>query len=202
MRNFQLAFRPLVGGIAIYNDTAGRLGTLGLIGRDAAGAFWLVSAAHVLVGTGLDAEPLYQPVLTPGATPVAYTSKAHVRLALDVAAAKIEPGVAAELRVLCAPTLASPVAATLGMNVIKVGATTGVTEGVVTAIGAMVKVEPRPTAPPGYNLTDGGDSGAAWLEAATGSPVAIHVAANPTGREFSEAVPIGALAGWGLRYDV
>jgi hypothetical protein len=200
MRNFQLAYRPLVGGIAIYNHAVGRLGTLGLIGRDAAGAFWLVSAAHVLVGTGLDAERLYQPVLAPGAAPVAYTSRAHVRLSLDVAAARVDPTVAAELRVLCAPPLAQPTAATVGMNVVKVGATTGVTEGVVTAIGAMVRVEPRPSAPPGYNLTDGGDSGAAWLDAATGSPVAIHVAGNPTGREFSDAVPIGAIAGWGLVY--
>ncbi len=200
MRNFQLAYRPLVGGIAIYNHTVGRLGTLGLIGKDAAGALWLVSAAHVLRGTGHDGEPIYQPVLVPGATPVAYTSVAHLDLALDIAAARIDAAVAAELRVLCGPPLTAPAAAVVGMKVIKVGATTGVTEGVVTAVAPMVKVEPRPTAPPGYNLTDGGDSGAAWLDALTGSPVAIHIGGNPTGREFSEAVPIQAIAGWGLTY--
>lgn len=200
MRNFQLAYRPLVGGVAIYNHTVGRLGTLGLVGKDAAGAHWLVSAAHVLVGTGLDREPLYQPVLAPGAAPVAYTSKAHVDPALDVAAAKIDPAIAAELRVLCAPPLAAPKAAAVGMRVVKVGATTGVTEGIVTALAPLIRVEPRPSAPPGYNLTDGGDSGAAWIEAATGSPVAIHIAANPTGPEFSEAVPLAAIAAWGLSF--
>lgn len=200
LRNFQLAHRPLVGGIAIFNRDVGRQGTLGLLGRDAQGALWMVSAAHVLVNDPQKQESIFQPVAGPGATPVARTSVAHIDLAHDVAAARLDAAVSGDLRIHCAPPLGSPIAATVGMNVLKVGATTGVTEGVVVTVGATLRIESRRGAPAGYTLTDPGDSGAAWLEASSGRVVGIHVAGNQTGLEFSTAVPIAALNGWGLQY--
>jgi hypothetical protein len=61
------------------------------------------------------------------------------------------------------------------MKVIKSGAASGVTEGIVVAVsGTDVVIQIDPTYPTDFVLSLPGDSGAAWLEQQSRSLVALH----------------------------
>lgn len=193
VRNHFLGYRPLVGGIAILNPSVNRLGTLGFFARSADGAAWIVSAAHVLTvalnGLVVDGEPIHQPVVQPGAAPVAWSVAARTDLALDVAAARLDPAVGWVPAVLGIGRLEAPIAPTVGMRVMKSGMGTAVTEGVITAVaGDAVTVKPVAEFASGYNLCDPGDSGAPWIEQGTRKLVAIHVRGNDSGAETAHAI--------------
>jgi hypothetical protein len=75
--------------------------------------------------------------------------------------------------------------------VLKSGATTGVTEGVVLGVSDDVIVIGRSEdIPEGYVLTDAGDSGALWVRADDFAPVGVHFEGNTTGSEWAKARPI------------
>src|SRR5437870_1846913 len=65
--NHRLAYRPLRGGVEIYNPSVNELGTLGFIAADAQGGagLWIVSCYHVLVGgpgrAPVAGEDVFQP---------------------------------------------------------------------------------------------------------------------------------------------
>lgn len=188
VRNHNLLFRPLQGGIAIYNPNAGGVGTLGLVATSDGQDRWVVSCYHVLGRPNgelfNDDELIYQPTDTAAGSVVAKTVANKSDASLDCAAARVEPGVQSNPTILGLPPLAAPTVPAVGMRVIKSGRETGVTEGVIWSIlGDQVVIRVGPGFPPGYNLCDIGDSGAIWVDRTTGAPVALHTAGNTNGIE-------------------
>lgn len=183
-------YRPLLAGIEIFNPKAGDSGTLGLIAEDAAGDKWLVSCFHVLCGangTAADDEPIYQGVLAPG-TEVARTAIAKSNAALDVAAGRLL--VAADCAALGIGRLAGIGAPKVGTRVLKSGATTGVTEGIISRVEATrVTIEIPESFPLTYDMTERGDSGAPWIEAETRLVVGLHTSGTAQGVDKAFAVP-------------
>lgn len=113
---------------------------------------------------------------------------------LDCAAALLEAGVAAVSGILELGPLAVPVLPQAGMRVIKSGSETGVTEGLISDVtGDRVVIDQLPGHPADYDLSQMGDSGAAWIERSTGAPVALHTAGNSLGREQAFGVSMPAV---------
>jgi hypothetical protein len=175
-------FDPLIGGIRIICDQVNHPGTLGAIAADGA-QLYLLSNYHVLCepngnlpppGAGLVYQP--DPAVAGGGVnpPVADLDPARADNVLDCAAAALRAGVMAEARVLGIGRVLGVAAPAVGMRVIKSGIRTGVTEGVITAVnGSDVSIGAPPESPL-YDCSDGGDSGALWLERDTHLAVALH----------------------------
>ncbi|MGD2108164.1 MAG: hypothetical protein PVI86_02105 [Phycisphaerae bacterium] len=192
-------FRPLRAGTRIINGVCMNPGTLGFIGVDSAGAFWLVSCRHVLVrpkgwsDTPFAAgEPIYQPSKRVADSLVGRTVTGRANTQLDCAAAPLLDGTQPSAEALGLGEIANkPVAAKKNMFVVKSGMKTGVTEGRITKItGSTVQILPPKDFPDDYQLCDPGDSGALWLEKDTLAPVALHRAGNVRGPEFARASAI------------
>ena len=201
LANHKLAYRPLRGGIEIYNTTADESATLGFVAKSAGAAVgdterWIVTALHALTGvkrqTVEDGEPLYQPFPKgDGVQPVAHAVVDRVDAGLDCAACRISDGVEAvgDILGLGPPGALKP--PFVGMHVVKSGLATGVTEGVISAIGGdRLTIIPPRGFPQDYSLTDSGDSGALWVERGTGRAVALHTGGNAGGAEEATATPI------------
>ncbi|MBL1218911.1 MAG: hypothetical protein D8M59_15635 [Planctomycetes bacterium] len=199
--------RPIQPGIRIINAIPRTLGTIGLIGYDLAdGSRWIVSCRHVLArsanwnGTpAATGEPIYQPKDDDPANVVATTDLSRTLDVIDAAAARIVDGIDAISDVLYLDQpIGVPTNAAIDMPVVKSGSRTGVTYGVVTAVGPdTIEVGPRPGETKA--LTKSGDSGAIWLEEGTLAPVAMHSEGNVGGVERSLAIPIApVLAALGL----
>jgi hypothetical protein len=75
--------------------------------------------------------------------------------------------------------LAAPIAPTVGMRVIKSGAETGVTEGIIARVEGIEVTIASSNFPVDYRLSGPSDSGAVWIDAQTHSPVAMHYAGDP-----------------------
>lgn len=197
VRNHVQSFRPLRGGIAISNGNGGRLGTLGCIVTSDGADRWILSAHHVLRGSGLDlgdGEPIFQPALGGADLPIARTRRAQASHELDAAAALIVDGVRAVNEILGLGTVGQLAEPIEGERVIKSGAATGVTEGqIVRVIGDDVRIELLSGYPSKYELSAVSDSGAIWLAQGTLSPVALHVAGNDTGIEVAVGVRISTV---------
>jgi hypothetical protein len=198
VRNHNLRFRPLCGGIAIFNPAAGGAGTLGLIATADGTDRWIVSCHHVLgrpAGAAFpDGEGILQPPNGGPSSVVALTSATRADRALDCAAALVDPAIPADGSVLELPPLTAAVAAQRGMSVIKSGAVTGVTQGVISDVsGDLVTIGIEPGCPPDYDLSDIGDSGAVWIARDTGGPVALHRAGSSSGRERAFGVRFDAV---------
>jgi hypothetical protein len=193
-RNHDQPFRPLRPGITVCNEDTWEMGTLGLIARDAQNNAWIVSCHHVLWSPdwqlGADGEAIIQPA---GGSIVAHTDRTRADETKDIAAAKVAPGLAVTNDALGIGVIGAPQAPTVGMRVVKSGAATGVTEGVVEVAGDHVKVVAPSAFPVTYELTSKGDSGAVWICMTTGRPVALHQRGNNGGREFSEGLAIAAV---------
>jgi hypothetical protein len=198
IRNLQLSYRPLQGGIAIFNPAVGSVGTLGLIVARG-GANFILSAAHVLVANPGSPLDVFQPVNSSGATAVATVATADVNAVRDAALARIDGAVVSLQRVAGFGPVAATKQPAVGMEVIKVGASSGVTEGVITKVsGAEVEVRARADAPSGYNVCDPGDSGSVWIEIASRAPIALHTRGSFFGPETSFSTALhDLLAGWG-----
>lgn len=183
VRNHELTFRPLQGGIEIINPANDRPGTLGAILEDSTDRYAL-SCYHVLCRPAgapfIDGEPILQSVTSRGGSPIGNVFSGNVSAQLDCAAARITPGLSSAGRILGLGPLGPPLAASVGLRVLKSGYNTGVTEGVVVRVqGEHVEIG-RPAGYPGaYELSDFGDSGALWVERDSGSPVAMHTGATP-----------------------
>lgn len=187
-RNHEYTYRPLVAGTAILNPLNGRPGTLGGFATSNGEDWWILSCYHVLARPGgaafADGEPIMQSTPNRGGQQIARTSVAHSNAALDCAAARVDPGIAASGRILGLPAIAGVSDPVVGMRVIKSGYVTGVTEGVISKVAASnVDIIPHPSYPSEFDLSDYGDSGALWIDAATGNAVALHTAGNDYGAE-------------------
>lgn len=218
--NHTLIHRPLVGGIMIVNPLVNQMGTLGFIATSNGLDRWIVSAAHVLVHpvAPADNQPIHQPAQVHGAAvtlvPVAMTKANRTDFGNDIAAAEMDPNVACDPVVLNVPTFGPNAAqaaraagggATLpshprvlplvaphvGLRVIKSGARTGVTEGVVSGLnGPIITIDPPIGADAGYQLSEPGDSGAVWVDAGTSIPVALHLSGTNGHPEQARGIEI------------
>ena len=192
-------FRPLRAGTRIINGVSMNPGTLGFIGVDRGGAFWIVSCRHILVrpkrwsgAPFAQGERIHQPNPREAGSLVARTVSGKADARLDCAAAPIENGIDLSPDILGLGTPVAPVSAKRGMPVVKSGMRTGVTEGRVTKItGSTIQILPPRGFPSNYQLCDPGDSGALWLEKETLAPVGLHRAGNVRGPEFARASRIG-----------
>lgn len=192
--NAMLRHRPLRGGIAVVNPLVNRLGTIGLIATDGTDLF-AVSCYHVLGRLDRspfwNAEPIHQPLNRGSVSLIGTSDPARADAAMDAAAARLHPSVPAVGEVLGIGTVAGTLLPAVGMRVVKMGAITGCTEGVVDACAnGIARIVPVRDFPLDYVLTRVGDSGSVWVEPRSGFAVAMHRAGNPTGAEYSEAVAI------------
>jgi hypothetical protein len=75
------------------------------------------------------------------------------------------------------------------MRVLKSGAATGVTEGVITRLqGGRVEIEPEGL-PGDYQISAGGDSGAVWVTREGNRPVVLHQRGIDSPRRVAYALP-------------
>lgn len=200
--NHKLAVRPIVAGVHLRAQSRNRSSTVGAVARDAHGALFLISAWHVFAVNGavVDGDPVFQ---GDGSTvPVAHAGRQWSSAALDIAAARLQPNVSGVGHALGIGDIGAVVAPVVGMPVVKSGLATGVTEGVIAAVGPSgeIVVVPPPWMPVGYELTATGDSGALWLHRDSHGAVAFHRKGDPTpGAMKSFALCVGdALAALGL----
>jgi hypothetical protein len=175
------AYRPLVSGARIMNAITGNPGTLGCIGLDDQGNPWIVSCYHVLgrsrhfVSIVGNDEPILQATADVGGGVVARTRITRMNSVLDYGAAIVVPEIDVSASVLELDKLQRIADAEVGMRVVKSGAATGVTIGVVSEVTpVLIKIEKPAESPNDYVLSDHGDSGAVWLDAQTGNAVGLH----------------------------
>jgi hypothetical protein len=82
------------------------------------------------------------------------------------------------------------------MRVVKSGIASGVTEGVITEIkDERVRIEILPGYPSKYERSSVSVSCAIWVEQATSSPLALHVAGNDTGIEVALGIRLSTVLG-------
>src|SRR5579871_1214929 len=179
MSNRDLNFRPIISGTSILNARVNEPGTLGYIATDAAGGLWIVSAYHVLCNSALlhytVDEPIYQPAAIAPEYKIAITSATRANPQLDCAAAQLLPGLTGLNYQLGIGPTSPPTQPVAGMRVIKSGAASGVTEGIILSVNDPdVLIQTDPTYPADYILTQPGDSGSLWLDQQSHSPVALH----------------------------
>lgn len=184
--------RPLVGGVRIVNPLAltslGRrqFGTAACVATGNDGNAYLLSSFHVLCGQDsvyAKQEPVYQPDdSTPANLIARVTAWDEAR---DCAIALLEPGVAWSLEVLGIGPLGTVADPVRGMPVIKCGAASGVTRGVIDSInGTRVTIVPGSLSANNASLSRGGDSGSLWITEATSHPVAMHSTGNVPGAKI------------------
>jgi len=200
-----LAYRPLVSGIRITNEVTDNPGTLGCIGLDAQDQPWIVSCYHV-IGRGrqptsapASGEAILQSTVALGGGIVARTRLEKMNSLLDIAAAIIVPDVGVSSSVLELNDIQQIIPAVEGMRVVKSGAETGVTIGVVSDVtDELITVVSPPDAADDYVISDRGDSGAIWLDADTGHAVGLHFSGVNSQKAYARplAKVLGAL---GLR---
>jgi hypothetical protein len=178
-QNHRLAYRPLRGGIEIYNPRVDEIGSLGLAVRDSLGrpGVWLLSCYHVLIGGPNDlpnaADVVHQP--SDGANTIATIDATRCEVGLDCATAKLNPGVMAVPQILGIGPFGAVKEPAVGDFVVKSGAMTGITEGIIDDVqGDTIIIKISNSFDANYDLSLPGDSGAVWLRRDDLSPVALH----------------------------
>ncbi|MDP9203799.1 MAG: S1 family peptidase [Gemmatimonadota bacterium] len=197
--------RPLVSGIRIVNAVTGSPGTLGCIGLDADDKPWIISCYHVLgrrrqsTDIALNDEPILQSTFDLGGGVVARTRTDKMNATLDYGAAIIVPEIGVSTEVLELDKVQRIADAVVGMTVVKSGAETGVTMGIVTAAtDTLITIEQPFDAAEAYVLSERGDSGAVWLDAQTGRAIGLHFSGRDGNTAFAR--PLGSvLTELGLR---
>lgn len=187
---------PLRGGLSIsdeYHYAAGTLG--GLVIDRATGAAMILSNWHVLVSDwGARAgQRIYQPGRLDGGTSldtVATLTRDAMAANLDAAVASLNSSRRLVNDQLDLEAVTGVGQAELGMQVVKSGRTSGVTYGRVTAVEGIAKmsygfleriirhivtIEPRSNF---EEVSAPGDSGAWWLDQATGQAIGLHFAGS------------------------
>jgi hypothetical protein len=155
---------------------------------------WIVSAYHVLCNASLIAyisdEAVYQPAAVAPENRVATTRAARANADLDCAAAQLDAGITGLNYQLGIGPAATPIEPEVGMRVVKSGAASGVTEGIVIAVsGSDVVVQIDPSYPTDFVLSLPGDSGAVWLEQQSRSPVGLHSGRQSPRRAAAVSLP-------------
>lgn len=195
---------PLVSGSKIVNGRTGIPGTLGFIGVAPGNERVVVSCYHVLGRTrGApeppgDDEPIWQPGSDLTSEMIALTRLELMNARFDVAAAPLLPGVPAAPEIRTLGPIRGVTDAVEGMRVLKFGAETGLTAGVISYAGeTLIEIEADPDAEEEYLLCDHGDSGALWVSPG-GDVVAMHFQGRDGNRAFARPLPF-VLATLGLR---
>ncbi len=187
--------QALCGGQPLVNET-GRLFTLGGIVRDRQTKKAMVlSSWHVLADSWAAGEEvlLYQPVSAEGketAEVAAKYARCAIRAGLDAAVSRLRSNKLLLNQQEGIGEVTGVVMPQLGMQVIKSGAATGVTSGIITGIlgysmqryanhkqliGPFVYITPEE---PSVPINAPGDSGAWWLERSSRRAVALHFAGS------------------------
>jgi hypothetical protein len=187
--NHDQPFRPLRGGVSIFNPNVGVLGTLGFIATSDGIDRWIVSAFHVLCsehGAVTENDPIQQPA---EASVVARVRAVRSNHQSDIAAARIDNTVASVGELLGIGVVRGAGAPAARRRVAKSGAATGVTEGVIQQVSNdSVVIEPLGGFPSSYDLTLPGDSGAAWIDLETRQIVALHLVGNNGGQQVAHGI--------------
>jgi endonuclease G len=190
---------PLIGGVSVGNPRI-TAGTLGAVVWDRSDAeVCILSNWHVLCGSAACAlgEAIYQPGVYDGGTAadkVAELKRWRLDRDADAALARLigSRGYSRDILQLN-PVVGIEESPTLGMNVIKSGRTTGVTEGIIDGIGLSLTIDygggtvqtfhdqlhivPGPPWPGvDVEISMGGDSGSVWVNKDTGKAVGLHFA--------------------------
>lgn len=186
---------PLVSGSKIVNGRTGSPGTAGFVGVGPNNEHVLVSCYHVLGRTRgapdppSDGEPIWQPGSDLTSEMIAVTKLALMNARFDVAAAPLLPGVAVAPEIRAIGPIRGVAGAVEGMRVVKFGAETGLTSGVISYAGeTLIEIEEDPDAEEEYLLSDSGDSGALWVSP-DGDAIAMHFQGRDGNRAFARPVP-------------
>lgn len=195
VRNTYSPYRPLLSGTAIYSGQVSELGTLGLIVR-AVGTNQprILTCWHVLTGDNIHdidtGSAIYQGKLTQ-ADIIASGSTAKGDKTLDAVSVEVIAGISVTARILNLGVSGPVKSPQVGMRLVKCGAGTGVTEGIVSAVNTPRFTISVDTGFPGkYELSQGGDSGAVWLEQGTLCPVGLHYGGETSGKQEARAVSL------------
>jgi len=194
------AIDPLIGGISCGNPriTAGTIGAI-VFDRTTCKPM-ILSNWHVLAGSSAAAagEDILQPGKYDGGTDVvASLTRMQLDSAMDAAVATLDGTRSHSRDVLGLGTIGGIEDATLGMQVVKSGRTTGITEGIVdgvsmsvsinygdpgvVAFADQIRIVPRPPWPAvDYEVSKGGDSGSVWIDEATNKAIGLHFAGETT----------------------
>jgi len=165
---------------ARHNGTAA---TLAGVVRDEAGARHLLSTAHTLRqgGNFKKGDLMVHPGPRDSQQPVGVARYEDVYLSLDAGIARLEPEIQAINRALLSNRLILAPEMPKLLDVLeKSGRTTHVTRGVVLGVGSIGGYYPAmrlalPAGDPGP-ISDEGDSGSTWYDAATFAAKGLHVA--------------------------
>lgn len=195
---------PLVSGSKIVNGRTGSPGTLGFIGVGAAGDKFLVSCYHVLGRVRGSSEPPGEgePIWLPGtelaSEMIALTRLETMNSRFDVAAAPLLSGIPVSPEIRTIGPIRGVADAVEGTRVLKFGAETGLTAGVISYAGeTLIEIEQDPDVEEEYLLCDHGDSGALWVSP-EGDVIAMHFQGRDGNRAFARPIPF-VLATLGLR---
>ena len=211
------AVDPLIGGVSCGNPriTAGTIGAI-VFNRSTCKPM-ILSNWHVLAGASTAAvgEDILQPGQLDGGTQaVATLTKMVLDSRMDAAVATLNGARNHERDILGLGTISGIDTATLGMNVVKSGRTTGITEGVVdgvsmsvsinygdpgvVAFSDQIRIVPRPPWPAeDYEVSRGGVSGSVWMNQSNNKAIGLHFAGetNPApSAENAICSPIDAIA--------
>ena len=189
---------PLVGGISVGNPrvTAGTLGAVVWDKTDCKVS--ILSNWHVLCGSSACAagEAIYQPGVFDGGT-AADTIGTLKRFRLDThndsALAELDGSRGSSRDIVGLSPITGVVAPRLGMQVVKSGRTTEITEGIIDGVSLstsinygggvvnsfqdQIHIVPRPPWPSvDVEISRGGDSGSVWIEESSDKAVGLHFA--------------------------
>lgn len=186
---------PLISGARIVNGRMRSPGTLGFIGVGSNSQHFLVSAYHVLGRLRGSAEPLrngeaiWQSASEFQSQMIALTNLERMSARFDMAAAPLLPEIKVSANILTLGPIRGVGAATEGMRVLKFGAQTGLTQGVIASVSeTLLEIESDSDADEDYLLCDHGDSGALWVSP-EGEAVAMHFQGSDGSRAFARPIP-------------
>jgi endonuclease G len=211
------AVDPLIGGVSCGNTrvTAGTIGAI--VFNKTTCKPMILSNWHVLAGASAAAvgENIVQPGTVDGGTQtVANLTKMVLDSRMDAAVATLNGARGHTRDILGLGTVSGIESPTLGMNVVKSGRTTAITEGVidgvsmsvsinygdpgVVAFSNQVRIVPRSPWPAiDYEVSKGGDSGSVWLNQSNNRAIGLHFAGETDPSPTSENAicsPMGPIA--------
>ena len=208
---------PLIGGISCGNPrvTAGTIGAI--VFNKTTCKPMILSNWHVLAGASAAAvgESILQPGQFDGGTQtVANLTKMVLDSRMDAAVATLNGARGHTRDILGLGTVSGIDSPTLGMDVVKSGRTTGITEGLVDGVSMSVSINygdpgvvsfsnqirivpraPWPTVD--YEVSKGGDSGSVWLNEANNRAIGLHFAGETSPSPSAENAicsPMGPIA--------
>jgi hypothetical protein len=189
--------RPVRAGLEIANAHSDASGTLGAIVFDRDdGSPLALSNHHVLMSGSVDA--MGERISQPGSHLGRHEIGRIVRTSpyYDAAVATLSEGVAHSTEVPEMPGGIKGVARpSLGMNVVKIGATTGLTRGMIESVsleGFTVIPVPRQK---WTEISSPGDSGAVWIDVASHAAIGLHFAGENSDAKRDERA-------WAMRADI